>query len=457
MLQLAMLPLMGRLLGPREFGLYATALPIVTFFTVVADGGLGASLAKERTPDPTVWTTAFYVMLALGICLAGAVNLCGLALAAFMHEPRLYGLMALLSISFLFIAVSTLPAARLVQRNDLVSMSAVDMIATFIGAAGAILFAYKGYGALSLAVQSVATFGVRAIGLNVLAFEIPGRKLSFRALAGHMNTGGVLVGSRLVDMFCRFGENLIFSLAFGAAALGSYTFANQVCRFLCESASNPVWHATYSQSLKLPAHTLSILIRNMSRLMVLAIFPASCLIAASAPEMLPILLGQKWQHAGGFVQVLICSYAVAGTASIGSAVLLATGRNQLFLTTSAFLSVGRVLAVALGPWIGPLNAACAVALIHVAYAGVMALAVERSISTSKSQLLTGLGAPFLAGATGAAACFIALKTLPIANAYTFASIFIGGTAFLATLLVIDKDITLLNVRNSIHRVLFRSD
>ena len=104
LLQLAMLPLMGRLLGPKEFGLYAMALPIVTFFTVVADGGLGASLAKERSPDPTVWNTAFWVMLALGICLAGLVNVCGYGLAAFMHEPRLHALLALLSINFLFIA-----------------------------------------------------------------------------------------------------------------------------------------------------------------------------------------------------------------------------------------------------------------------------------------------------------------------------------------------------------------
>ena len=301
-----MLPVMGRLLGPREFGLYATALPIVTFFTVVADGGgLGASLAKEKSPDPTVWNTAFYVMLALGVCLVGVVNVCGLVLAQVMQEPRIYPLMALLSVSFLFIAANCerLPGARLIQRNDLVGPSAVDTIATFIGAIAAVVFAWRGYGAMSLAVQSVTTFGVRAIGLNALAFELPGRKISFATLAGHLNTGGILVGTRLVDMFCRIAENILFSLAFGPAALGAYTFANQVSRFLCESASNPIWHATFSQSLKLGGRPLAELVCNMVRLMLLATFPAACIVAAVAsPEVFPVLLGAKWQHAGGFLQ-----------------------------------------------------------------------------------------------------------------------------------------------------------
>ena len=87
--QLAMLPTMGRLLGPHEFGLYATALPLISFFAVIADGGLGVSLAREKASETAVWSTAFYVVLALGFALAGLVNLCGWALASIMHEPRL--------------------------------------------------------------------------------------------------------------------------------------------------------------------------------------------------------------------------------------------------------------------------------------------------------------------------------------------------------------------------------
>ena len=45
-LQLLLLPVMARLLGPNEFGVYALALPTISFVTLLADGGMGASLAS---------------------------------------------------------------------------------------------------------------------------------------------------------------------------------------------------------------------------------------------------------------------------------------------------------------------------------------------------------------------------------------------------------------------------
>ena len=452
LLQLAMLPLMGRLLGPKEFGLYATVLPVITFFTVVADGGLGASLARERSSDRTVWNTAFWVMLVVGIALAGLVNLCGVGLATMLHEPRLVGLMAILSVSFLFIGVSTLPGARLVQRNDLVGPSAVDTLATFAGAGAALFLAWRGDGAMALAVQSVTMFGVRAVGLNALAFELPGRQVSLRLLASHLNTGGVLVGTRLIDMFCRFAENVLFSLAFGPAVLGTYTFANQICRFLCESASNPVWHATYSQSLKVEGAPFQALLCNMARLMLLATFPLACIIAVSAPEVLPLLLGPKWQHAGTFLQILVCSYAFAATASIGGAALLATGHNRLFLGSSALLSVGRAIAVALGIWLGAVEVVCAIAIAHLVYAVAMTGIVERVYGLASRRLAGAAASPLIAGLVGALACYGLLDTLPGSDLDTVAALLVGGATFLATLVAIDRDFTPANLRRSLARV-----
>jgi PST family polysaccharide transporter len=454
-LQLLMLPAMAVLLGPKEFGLYATVLPIVTFFTVIADGGLGASLAKERSADPAVWTTAFYVMLALGIGLAGVVNLCGFGLAHIMREPRLMGLMSLLSVSLLFIAVSTLPAARMYQRNDLVSFSVIDMLAAAIGAGVGLVFAYNGYGASSLAIQSVTTFGVRAVGLNVVAFEVPGRTFSLAALAGHVGTGGVLVGTRLVDMVCRFVENVLFSLAFGPAALGAYTFANQICRFFCESVSNPVWSATYAQALKAKGSVFAKLVRDMVQLVFLATFPIACLVAVAAPKIFVIVFGAKWVHAGPYLQVLICAYALSTAATIASAAFLATGENKLFLGTMGFLNIGRVLAVAAGPWIGSFEVVCLIAIAHLVYTGLTAVLVARTYHIPKRGLLAAGSSALIAGALGGCACALLLNAVPATHVTTVASVLVGAAVVLLCLIAIDENFTLGNVKGIVRRVLRR--
>ena len=437
LVQLAMLPIMGRILGPREFGLYATALPVISFFSVIADGGLGVSLAREPADRTVVWSTAFYLMLAVGVCLAGLVNLCGLALALMMHEPRLGTLMAILSISFVFITVAVLPAARLVRANDLVTGASADVVATVCGTVLALGTALSGYGALSLAFQFVGGYAVRALVLNLKAFEAPTAEFSLRSLAGHVDTGGVLVAGRLLDLLCRLCENLLFSSIFGIAGLGAYTFANQVSRFLSEAASNPIWSALYAQALREDRRSLAMLLMKMSRLMAFATFPAACLVCAAAPQLLGPILGPKWAAASPLLQVLIPSYAIAGIASLGGAVLLATGGNRAFLATFAVLSIGRVLVVAQGVWIGALGVASAIAIVHVVYAGVMRIAVADRLDMTDADPFTKLFPPLVAGAVGGVVCYMTLAFVPVGMVATLVALMLGAVAFLLAAYVIE--------------------
>ena len=128
--QVVMLPVMGHLLGPADFGLYATALPLISFFSVIADGGLGMSLARESLTNVVVWSTAQYAAVLLAILLVVVINGCGVGLALMTHEPRIQVLMSVLSLSFVFIGISVVPAARLVCRNDLVTGAILDMVAS---------------------------------------------------------------------------------------------------------------------------------------------------------------------------------------------------------------------------------------------------------------------------------------------------------------------------------------
>ena len=437
LVQLAMLPMMGRILGPREFGLYATTLPLVSFFSVIADGGLGISLAREPADHTVVWSTAFYLMLAVGLCLAGMVNLCGLALAFMLQEPKLNTLMAILSISFLFITAAVLPAARLVRENDLVSGASADIVATVFGTSIAIGTALAGYGALSLAFQFVGGYAVRAVILNVKAFEAPTAEFSLRSLAGHVNTGGVLVAGRLLDLLCRLCENLLFSLMFGVAGLGAYTFANQVSRFLSEAASNPIWSALYAQGLREGNSSLTTLLMKMSRLMTFATFPAACLVCAAAPHLLGPILGPKWAAASPLLQVLIPSYSIAGVASLGGAVLLARGWNGAFLATGAFLSIGRVLVVGQGFWLGALGVAAAVAVVHVLYAGLMRIVLADKFDMTDINPVGRLLPPLVAGFLGGAVCYAALALMHASIIATLFALSLGATAFLLDIYVIE--------------------
>ena len=126
-IQILMVPLMGRLLGPAEFGLYALALPAVGLLSTIVDGGFGVSLAREPESGP-VWSTAFWVTLASGVAMAIVMTGWGFVLGQLIHEPRVVELMALLSVSLVMMSLSVCPDARLVRRGRLDIFAGTDLV-----------------------------------------------------------------------------------------------------------------------------------------------------------------------------------------------------------------------------------------------------------------------------------------------------------------------------------------
>ena len=247
-IQLLLLPVMARLLGPDEFGLYALALPTVSLVGLLADGGLGATLAREQESSSLIWSSAFWALLLMGTTLAIGSSIFGSLLGYLAQQPRLPGMIALLSLSLVFLTLSVVPGARLTRRKNLAIGAGADLASTVIGAIIAVTMAWYGAGAWSLAVQYVATYAIRAALLNLAAFHFPSAEFSFSALRPHLVSGGIMIATRMSEYAGRITENFLLDRIFGTALLGNYTFANQVSKFATDSAANVVWAALYVQA-----------------------------------------------------------------------------------------------------------------------------------------------------------------------------------------------------------------
>jgi PST family polysaccharide transporter len=403
--QLVMLPLMARLLGPSEFGLYALALPTISFFMILADGGLAASLARESTDATLVWSTAFWLVMIIGVVLATIVTAWGFGLAALVHEPRVSGLMAMLSISLVMIAVSALPSARLTREGRLVVFAAADCTSTFVGAALAVGLAASGAGAKSLAVQYVTYYTLRAAILNAAAFVRPRRQFRLSALAGHLSTGSALLGSKLADFSGRLIENVLYGRTFGAAGLGVFTFANQAPRFICEATSGPVWAALYAHALREDDTRVRNAHVNLVRLLACLVFPVAALLSATAPEILGVILGPKWDAASTLLRILIPFYALIVVSAQSGAVLLAKGRGWLLFWLATLVAILRNIAVALSPWIGQIGVAYGIGAAMVIHSYFLFVAPGRGARS----LVMAIIPPALASAAAGLLCYASAR------------------------------------------------
>lgn len=437
LLQLALLPVMARLLGPTAYGIYSLAFPTVMFFLLLGDGGLGMSLSREDENNRVVWSTAFWTLLGTCTVMGFGVVAAGFVLARISGQPSLVGLMAFLAVALPLLAVSLPADARLLRRGNLLYHSGSDLVGSVVGAGVALALAFNGAGAWALAAQYVTAFALKAIILNAAAWSPPDLVYDFSSLRGHISTGGALLVSRLGELGAKLAENTLFGHVFGTAPLGAYTLANQVSRFSCDAVTNPVIGAFYAQALRESDEQVAALHAKLTRMVLLILFPSTALMAVAAPDVFPLILGERWVEAAPFFQAIVVAYALAASAWLSGQILLKHGMTDR--SAGVVLGCGgvRVAAVATGLWLAPITVAWLIGASYALQAVAMTLAVPRGFGASLSSLVTTLWGPAVAAAAGGALSASVISRFPGSIASALGASALGGSLYLALLFAID--------------------
>ena len=350
-LQLVTLPIMARLLSPEDYGIYALALPTVNLFFLLADGGLGATLARESEDNIILWSTAFWLLLLVCCLMSFGVIISGFILASISGHPVLIGLMSLLSLSLPMLALMVVADARLTRRGNLLYHCGSDLAGLIVGIFLGLLAAYHGAGPWSLGIQYVSAFALRALILTFSAGTRPSLYFRVSSLRNHAPVGGWLIVMRLVDTVGKIFETVLFGKIFGAVQLGSYTLAFQFVRFGCESVTNPLLSAFYASSLRYDRLALGNLHLLLTRVILVILAPFAFLVTAMAGQLLPLLFGSQWSESAIYVQIFLIPYSLAAASWLSGQILLRhgiVGRNALL---SALLNIMRIASVSIGYWI----------------------------------------------------------------------------------------------------------
>jgi O-antigen/teichoic acid export membrane protein len=312
------------------------------------------------------------------------------------------------------------------------------LTANLIGAAIAVVLAFQGAGAWSLVAQYLSAYAIRAVVLNISAFEMPGFQFSMRAIRPHMASGGLLIGTRLCEYLGRVGENVLIDRMFGTALLGSFTFANQISRFAAETVGNVSWATLYVQALTSDRTSVVDIHRRLCRMLAAILFPTTLLAAAAAPELIDWLLGPKWIELSLMLRVFLPMSALSIIAVQVGPILLAIDRFEIHFWCSVGLGVGRLLVVAAGPWIGLAGVIYGLAGVSLLHFGALLIFAEPPTGCRIAPMLRGLVGPAISSLAAAGGCLLALRLSLPSLGSTLMSLTIGFAIFAACMLLVDR-------------------
>ena len=398
-LQLLILPILARLLGPEAFGLIGLAMPFILLTSVLADAGLGTALMRHQNPSSELESTVFWISSSIGAGLT--LLLCALSwpIADIFARPDLAPVLATLSLILTIGGSMAVANARVARRRDFAIFAVADVLSTAVSATAGIAAAVFGLGVWSLVIQQLILWVTKAVWV----FPASGFRLQFicklKLARPFLGFGINSAVANLSDFIGRNLPPLVVGGTLGVTPLGHYSMAYQLTRIAELVISGPVNLSILTAVARTADHhEARMLVMGSLRVIVAALAFLFCGLALTADLTTAILLGPKWSDTAPVLAALapagffICLYSFVGN------VLLGLGNSARQLTLTLLCSAAIFIGAAVGSRFDIVGVGTGVSLGAAALVPAYLHALSSELRISISAIVSNIIAPPAAAA-----------------------------------------------------------
>lgn len=328
LIQVAVLAVLARILSIADFGLVSAALVIVAFAQVFSEMGMGPTVIQRPDLEPRHISTALTASLAAGFLIGIAIYFLAPAIQQFFRMDGLDRVVAVLAILFPIFGAGIVPRSLLQRKLAFRKLAAIELGAYMVGYAPvAIGLALLGFGVWSLVFAQIAEIAIRiALFTKASAKELRfGFQLAaFRELIG--DSVGYTV-ARLGNFAALQGDYLVVGRWLGQESLGIYGRAYQLLMMpgnLFGTAVDTVLFPAMSSVQSEPTRLRQAYLRSVG-VIALITLPLTGLLVVLAPEVIGIVLGDKWNAVIVPFQILVTTLLFRTSYKISDSLTRATG------------------------------------------------------------------------------------------------------------------------------------
>jgi O-antigen/teichoic acid export membrane protein len=341
--------LVVRLLSPGEFGVVAMATVFVGYLSFIGDFGLGPGLVSRCERDVQVLSAAHGACIMVGLVLFATIAATAPLVAMYFKNDAVSALVQVSALMFVFSGVSAVPRAMLTIDMRFREISIAGMMSSLLTTITTLSLAYAGAGAWSLVVGSA----VGALAMAVMFIRYAGVlrvTLSFSKLRGLTRFSVYTLAERTVWYWYSQVDSLIVGRLLGDRVLGFLTVGKDLAAAPVSKAveiSNQVAFPAFAR-LQGQRQSLAENYVKVVRISSTLGFPVLWGLALTAPDLVSLLLGERWADVSLVVQILAIMMPLRFAAAVSATLLQSVGRVDLaFRNTTVSLAI-LVLLLSLG-------------------------------------------------------------------------------------------------------------
>lgn len=347
----------SRLLEPRDFGVTALVLTIVTVAAIFVGAPFEEALTQRRHLRTAHLRAALGASWLIGLVILALSAVAAHYLARFYGEPEIGALLPVAMASIFFSGHSdilTALARRLRRFNE---VAYATMLGHVIGVGMALCMAFMGYGLWALVAQRLLVVVARALVLQARIGYIIMPKWSSAHIGDLGRFAGVSFMSRLTDTLTYLAFNNLVQIFYGTAMLGQTNMAMR----LIEPVRGAIVATGHNIAFTFFARAGRD-IGNLRRLggevisqSALLTTPVFAGIAAIAPVLLPLVAGPGWDDAIVIGVCLSIASAIAVPAGLFFTAFSSQARPEISFYSLLIGLLAIVLVLTGFAWLGPIS------------------------------------------------------------------------------------------------------
>jgi teichuronic acid exporter len=391
-----------RLLDPADYGVFAIALVVHAFVSMFGELGLGVALVQARTMPAAQMRMAVSIVMMLNLALTAMIFVVAPWLAALYAQPEVTNVMRALALELVIAGLAVVPLAMLQRGLRYREISQAQIAGGIAGALTTLVAATAGAGVWALVAGNLTNAAVRSIGLIAAhgRLELPGavRLPGVRPLAW---MSGHTLAARLLWFWSGQADSLAVGLLLPTSALGAYSVASQVAMLPSGKAMDVVNRVAFPLLCAVQADATAAkgLVLRLRGLLALYGFGLCWGMAFVAPDLVLLLLGEKWGAAALPLALLALVSPLRMLSSLQNTAVTALGAPQAATREQTFAAMLIPLSVGAGAYHAGLEGAATAWVLT--YPAVFALSValtSRVLRQGWGDALRPALAPALAGA-----------------------------------------------------------
>jgi O-antigen/teichoic acid export membrane protein len=350
-------------LTKEDYGVYAIAISLSVFLSVLRDGGLPMVLERKGSQFELYAGPVFWMMLAMNAATGLLIALIAGPAARLYHIPELASVITLFAATIPLSVLPSILSVRLALDLKFRELGLIQVVSSTLRNGLLLFFAWAGFGARSFLLPILITSVTDSLLFWMVTRYSPWARPPQFGLWPELFAGGrwVLLGTFSIAL----GNNGAYFLLgefFSSDVVGTYFFAYQLVVQLGVLLSDNVYQVLVPSFVRMGPDILRMraAVPRALSLVVLIGAAASLSIAAVYEPLERVLWHGKWAAATSSVHILAIVWPAAAGVSVLRALQMATGHFRQWGIVTLIGALASVSGTAIGAYLGESAATAAI-------------------------------------------------------------------------------------------------